>query len=270
MPPKQNQQVAATTTFSSFLEQLKPKFKTPQFFWFLGHVSTVFNITLYTFFSIFGRRLSLRYYNFALLSIVTTYFIVLFQVFKASKTSFFSIKNLSTNDNFQYLSLAVVWYLVSNIKVIGGGLTPFIIFSVFHAANYFKNYILPILPSVPATTKDQASRIINTLITRYNEQSLVFATNCEIYILFSLLVGFPLTLYYLITNFWLAVVNVLVLAQYIHFMKVRYSHSKHTKLMIDGTIYQIEAKINSGILPPAISAYYNKIKQQAITIVNLL
>lgn len=228
------------------------------------------NTVLYQFFAIFSARTSKKYYNYALLSIVTTYSIVLFQVVRSSKTSIFNVRFLMSNDNFQYLGLAVVWYFVSHYKVISGGLYPFIIFSTFHAANYTKNYILPILPSLSSHTKDHYSAVIQHFISTYNEQSLIIATNCEIYILIQLLLASPLILYYLITNFWLAIVNVIVLVQYACFIKMRYRQSKHTKMLFDGTVYKLEVIVNSGRVPGALVAYYYQLKQQAVQIVNAL
>jgi hypothetical protein len=189
---------------------------------------------------------------------------------KSSKASIFSVKNLSSNDNFQYLSLAAVWYLCSGVKVISGGLYPFIIYSTFHTANYFKNHILPILPNVSPLVKDRYAGLISHFITQYNEQSLMAATNCEIFILIQLTLGSPLVLYYLITNFWLAVVNVVVLVQYACFIKFRYRQSKHTKMLFDGTVYKLETVVNSGRVPSGLVSYYYQVKQQVVRIVNAL
>lgn len=244
--------------------------QTSQFFWYLGHVSTVVNVVLYQFFALFSASASAKYYNYALLSVVTTYSIVLFQMLRSSKTSMFNARNLTSNDNFQYLMLAIVWYMVSSSKVISGGLYPFIIYSSFHAANYFKNYLLPILPNVAATTKDRYSTVISHMITHYNEQSLMVATNCEIFVLVQLGLGAPFISYYLITDFWLAIVNVIVLVQYACFIKLRYRQSKHTKMLFDGSVYKMDAMMNSGRVPGAIVNYYYQAKQQLIVLVNTL
>lgn len=222
-------------------------------------------------FSFFSQTSHKRYYNWALISIISTYLIVLFQIFKSSKTiNFFNIKSFINNDNFQYLSLAVTWYLVSNVKVISGGLYPFFIFSAFHALNYFKNFILPILPSISSPVKDHYSKVINTLITTYNEQSLVAASNLEILILAQLALSSPLIVFQIFKNFKLALVNIFVLLQYITFIKLRYRQSKHTKLLFDGTLYKVEAVINSGRIPPVLANYYHQLKTKAIRFIGLI
>lgn len=225
---------------------------------------------LYQFFAIFSAGVAVKYYNYALLSVVTTYSIVLFQMLKSSKTTLFSLRNISSNDNFLYLTLATVWYLVSASKLISGGLYPFIVYSTLHAANYFRNHLLPLLPSVGSATKDRLSAGIAQFIAHYNEQSLMIATNCEIFILIQLTLGSPLILYYLITNFWLAVVNVIVLVQYACFIKLRYRSSKHIKLLFDGTLYKMEVFINSGRLPAGIVASYYQLKHQVSLVVAAL
>ncbi|ODQ61245.1 hypothetical protein WICANDRAFT_29044, partial [Wickerhamomyces anomalus NRRL Y-366-8] len=244
---------------------------TPQFFWFLGHVSTILNTLSTVFFSFFSQSSYKRYYNWALISIISTYLVVLFQIFKSSKTiNFFNFKTFIYNDNFQYLSLAITWYLVSNVKIISGGLYPFFIFSSFHALNYFKNFILPILPSVSSPVKDHYSKIINTLITTYNEQSLVAASNLEIFILVQLSLSSPLIIFQIFRNFKLAFVNIFVLLQYVTFIKLRYKQSKHTKLLFDGTLYKVEAVINSGRIPPVLANYYHQLKSKATHFIGLI
>ncbi|CCH41736.1 putative membrane protein [Wickerhamomyces ciferrii] len=242
---------------------------TPQFFWFLGHVSTLFTTFSTVLFSFFSQSSYKRYYNWALLSIISTYVIVISQILKSSKSKI-SFFNFKSNDNLQYLSLAIVWYLVSNQKIISGGLYPFFIFSLFHASNYFKNFILPIAPFITSPKKDHLSKVINTLITTYNEQSLVAAANLEIFILIQLLAGSPFILYYVLKNFTLALVNIIVLLQYVTFMKLRYKQSKHTKLLFDGTLYKAEAYLNSSAIPPVAGTYYHQLKAQATHFIGLI
>lgn len=245
--------------------------KTPQFFWFLGHVSTINSTLVSVLFSFFSQATYKRYYNLALISIISTYLIVLFQIYKSSKTiSFFNVKTFLYNDNFQYLSLAVTWYFVSNIKIISGGLYPFFIFSSFHAMNYFKNFILPILPNLSSPVKDHYSKVINNLITTYNEQSLIAASNLEIFILVQLALGSPLIIFQIFKNFKLAFVNIFVLLQYITFIKLRYKQSKHTKLLFDGTLYKVESVINSGRVPAVLANYYHQVKLQIIHFIGLI
>lgn len=266
-----NRTVAATTNFNTFIQLLKPKLTTPQFFWFLGHVSTLINCVLYLFFSFFSANISQKYYKYSLISIISTYLIVLYQVYKSSNAfSFFNLKNFTNNDNFQYLSLALLWYLVSNHKVIGGGLYPFIIYSTFHVLNYFKNFILPILPSVTPDTKTLIENRINHFVRTYNEQSLVVSSNLEVLILFQLIISSPLVLYYLLTNFWLAFINVVVLAQFVVFIKLRYRQSKYIKGTFDGTIYKLDVFMNSGRVPPQFVQAYVNLKLKAAQYVKMI
>lgn len=228
-------------------------------------------MVLYQFFSFFSARLSLNYYNRALLSIIFTYFIVLFQVFKSSKLSFFNPRNLLQNDNFQHLSLSIVWYLFSNKWVISGGLLPFLIYSVFHSLNYFKNHILPILPSISHQAKNQFSAAISNLIVRFNEQSLVAASNLEIMVLGQQLIGVIFALLKVFTfDFGTILTKGLITLQYIAFLKLRYKQSKHTKLLIDGYLYKVDMVFASGRLPANLTAQYHVLKERVKSLLAFL
>ncbi|KAH3687245.1 hypothetical protein WICPIJ_001761 [Wickerhamomyces pijperi] len=260
--------VATSTDFNTFLQLLKPRLTTPQFFWFVGHVSTLLNSAIYLFFSFFSTGISQRYYKYALMSIISTYLIVLYQVYKSSNAfSFFNLKNFTNNDNFQYLALALLWYLVSGYKVIGGGLYPFIIYSTFHVLNYFKNFILPILPSMTPQQKTLVQNYINHFVRTYNEQSLVASANLEVLVLVQLAIGSPLVLYYLLTNFWLAIINIIVIVQFVAFMKLRYRQSKYTKGTFDGTVYKLDAFMNSGTVPLQFVQTYANLKLQVTQLI---
>lgn len=206
-----------------------------------------------------------------MISIIFTYLIVLFQIFKSSKLNLLNPKNLLLNDNFQYLSLSIVWYLFSNKVIISGGLIPFLIYSIFHSLNYFKNYILPILPNLNQQLKKNISISINNLIVKYNEQSLVAASNLEILIFGQQLVSFLIQLIKIFRlDIGLILIKAFILFQYILFLKLRYKQSKQTKLLIDGYLYKTDVFFNSGRLPMNLNVQYNDLKQKVNAFLSIL
>ena len=240
------------------LQQLITLAKTQQFYWFLGHVFAVLFFLLSTITGFWNPRSSITYYRFTLLSIIITYIIVIKQLY-FRKSVVISIR-LLRDENVQYLSLAVVFYLTSfKIGIIGGSLYSFIIFAIFHILNYFQNHLLPIVLPSSIAAQQKLNSMINRFTQTYNQPALVAASNAEIMCL--LLCGFQLIptvlinlliKWDIITTLFRFVVFGVVLA----FNKFRYDANQYTKAVID----QFDMKAKQ-LLSTRLLAYLPKYEQ---------
>lgn len=221
---------------------------TSQFYWFLSHVFTVLFFTVHTFYSFFSNTKSLYFFKFALLSILTTYSIVIKQLPKIS----------IHNENVQYFLLALSLYISSfKLGVITGSLYSFIIYSLFHILNYFQANLLFLSPSPQALGEH-----IKSITSTYNQQALLMASNAEIFLLFfgaNPLVHFPsLILDIFSKNLLSLIVRFALFFIVLTFIKIRYDTNQFTKLVAE----QLDLKVSTLLLkfPPAFNLYHGVFK----------
>lgn len=274
-PQQQEQQQQSGSTnlrYQPPLEVLTNLLRTQQFYWFLGHVLAVLFFVLNFVTGFFRPRSSLRYYQFALLSIILTYLIVIRQVHFKSGFKFSTINaRLLRDENVQYLTLAIVLY--GSSFVIGqtqASLYSFVIFSVFHVSTYFQNHLLSVfLPSIGAQQR------VNSLITqfthKFNQPALFLAANAEIMML--LFAGFQLAISSLFLlfrwNFVYVGVQGFVFGVVVAFNKLRYDGNQYTKTVVDlmdARANQFVAQVNN----PQVTELYTKIRTNVINYIGLI
>lgn len=254
------------------LEVLTNLIKTQQFYWFFGHVLAILFFALNFITGFFRPRSSLRYYQFALLSIILTYLIVIKQIHFKSGFKFSTINiRLLRDENVQYLTLAVVLYTSS--FVIGqtqASLYSFVIFAVFHVLTYFQNHLLSVfLPSIAA--QQRINSLITQFIHKFNQPALFLASNAEIMML--LFAGFqliPSVLFLLFKrNFVYLGVQALVFVVIAAFNKLRYDGNQYTKTVVesmDARANQFVTQVNN----PQVAELYHKIRNNAINYFGLI
>lgn len=233
--------------------------KTVQFYWFLSHVFTVLFFLVQTFYSFFSYNQSLRYYQFSLLSIIITYLIVIKQLKKKT------FNQLVHDENIQYLSMAIIYYLSSlRIGVITGSLYSFVIFSIFHILNYYKNNLLEIFISSIQHQQIIHSKI-SQFVSTYNQQALLMAANAEIFLLLfgaNPLVQLPMIITDIFKFDILSIfvrINLFLLV--VIFNKFRYDSNQFTRLVVE----QWDLKIQQLLLKfPQFNSYYDYFKQLII------
>ncbi|GMG59988.1 unnamed protein product [Ambrosiozyma monospora] len=122
---------ASTKTTKDFINHLKQQAKSPQFYWFLSHISALWFMLLNTLVSTFkgvDSPRAISYYNFSALSIIITYSIVIRQTYKSKPITFLfsQLPSLLKDDNVQYLLLAIVYRLFSSRFY--GGISSFTLY----------------------------------------------------------------------------------------------------------------------------------------------
>ncbi|KAG5421959.1 hypothetical protein I9W82_001052 [Candida metapsilosis] len=258
MPPKATTSSKSSTTrvqSGSPAQQLTALFKTQQFYWYLGHVFAIIFFVLSSLTAmLFRQAASLKYFRFTLLSIIVTYLIVLKQVYIKRSAPKLSIARLSRDENVQYLSLAVIFYIASYILDTPAQtvLYSYIIFAVFHALTYFQNNLLSIaIPSIDAQQRVNAA--INNFTTQFNQPALSAASSVEIVL--AVMSAFDV----LISTFWVLLkwnivqyaTKVFLFVAVVVFNKLRYDSNQFTKAAVnqlDQTLNGYVSKLNNAQL----------------------
>ncbi|KAK6197479.1 uncharacterized protein RJT21DRAFT_123294 [Scheffersomyces amazonensis] len=240
------------------LQQLQKLAFTQQFYWFLGHVFALLFFAFNFVTSFFSTRLALKYYRFALLSILVTYVIVIKQIFfRNNKLQIRSVGRFVGDDNVQYFGLAFVLYLSSfKIGIVSGSLYSFIIFSVFHALTYFQNNLLKVSVS-SAQTQQYLNSAINQFTLNYNQQALILAANAEVILLvMSVFQIIPTIFFNLILqrDLFFFLVKLFTVAYITVFIKLRFDSNQYTKTVIQ----QYDSRANEYLVRiPQLSQIYN-------------
>ncbi|SCV99721.1 LAFE_0B01046g1_1 [Lachancea fermentati] len=210
---------------------LRAKIRQPQFYWFLGHLLTLYHFVRYS--VSFSARSIGHHYSRALLFITITYGIVLYQFYKSGQLTIANARQqLRTLDNLQYFTVALVLYVCANAHVVKGALTAPAIFSLFHSLNYFKDNLLPFLPFSPVLKTAAADRV-TFFITQYNEKFLMVAQNIEIVTAFPCMLMLPLTYIKLLVRFSGAqVLHALSVGAYLSFFKLRYTQNPQMRQLL--------------------------------------
>lgn len=234
--------------------------QTQQFYWFLGHVSVLVSFITYNITSFFTS--SLFYYKTILLSVLFTYAIVLRQVHfrKATFSNLTLLKNnLIKDENFQYFTLALVFFLsCSTLRPLSGSVFSFAIFSLFHALTYFQRNLLSSFP-VSLQKQQQLNTRINAFTSTYNEPALVFASNSELLLIANFILSIPLTPIRLFTSPLFAITNVIVFGFVVTFLKLRYDSNKYTQQVVnnwDLKVTQLLFSPQAAVIPQSIKDTY--------------
>jgi len=194
--------MANPTTQPSLQERALRLVQTLQFGWFVGHVSMLFFTFRYGLYYITfktGRRWASFSYHTAFASALVTYGIVVYKGYRArvrqGKPT--SPAALIQDENVQYLLMALFWSFSRQIPL---ALLPFVVYSIFHVATYFRSNILPVIQpptAVPNAAAGGSARTkatgpiadgIGRFIKEYYDSSMTLVAILELALWFRLLV----------------------------------------------------------------------------------
>ncbi|KAI9797483.1 MAG: hypothetical protein M1825_005991 [Sarcosagium campestre] len=127
--------------------------QTLQFGWFAGHLVLLLCSVSYGFswitFKYYTKWAQFNYRT-AFIAAGATYGIVVYKAYRARSRAGSrqqgGILSLATDENVQYLAMAIIWLFSKQIPL---ALLPFMVYSVFHVATYIRSNLLPTL-SPPA------------------------------------------------------------------------------------------------------------------------
>ena len=238
----------------SLVAIMKSRLRQPQFYWFLGHVMTLYHF-LRLHLSLFSVNDQRYHYNRSLLYIIISFGIVLYQFVRSKQlnaSNFFI--NLYKLDNLQYFTLYSILYLLNNLSgqkiMLNGGIISPAIFSLFHILNYFKENLLPYLYMIPQ--RSMISSLITMFISNYNEKCLILAQTWEIILMFRyVIMSVPMIFLRILINLiifqkfdGLSLGRLVMILSYIKFIKWRYVANKQFSMIFNEMVRRIELLLN--------------------------
>lgn len=209
--------------------------QTLQFAWFAGHVSLLlatlrYSLSYITFNS--ASRWAAFSYRVAFISATATYGIVVYKAYRARmrQGKQGGVFALATDENVQYLIMALVWLFSRQIPL---AILPFTVYSVFHVATYVRANLIPTLQPPPPGTKTQTglAETIGKFVKEYYDASMTLVALLEIGLFFRV---FGSALLFQKGSWILLVV-------YTVFFRARYAQST----FVQGAIAQLTARIDA-------------------------
>jgi len=127
--------VTTQASSNSVQDQLKALARTPQFYWWIGHLLTLLFtvLTLVTFNSV------QLFYKLAFIGALMSYGIVIRSSHQEFNFSMECAARVFSDENFSYTFLAIYWLINEPVLV---AMFPFALYSVFHFIGYFRSTIL--------------------------------------------------------------------------------------------------------------------------------
>lgn len=256
----------------SALEAIDELFKTQQFYWFLGHLFTIIFFTCSVLTGVVDHRISLRYYQYSLVSIIISYLLMIAQIYPKSGIMFMKLKHTSIKDyNIQYFLLALVLYWSSfKIGQIRSGLYSYVIYSGLHVIIYCQKHIAPIFIT-KIKDKERFDSIIGRIISAINLPILFIAAIGEIVTLFLAIFQFLTSLVFLLINWdWKFVgINLFVVVVFVVFVKLRFDDNHCTNTVINLIDTRIDDIVNQ-INDPQLLYIYHVIRDAGIKYFSLI
>lgn len=223
--------------------------QTLQFAWFGGHVFLLFAAVRYslsyiTFNS--ASRWAAFSYRLAFLSATVTYGIVVYKAYRARMRAGKqgSVTSLLTDENVQYLVMALVWLFSRQIPL---AVLPFAVYSVFHVLTYVRTNLLPTIQ--PQATSDGSkpkpsglSDTIGKFVKEYYDGSMTLVAILEIALWFRV-IGSALLFQ---KGSWI------LLVVYTVFFRARYAQSSFVQGAITQLTTRIDAQLANQSTPPAV------------------
>lgn len=255
MPP-------TTQPAKSLIRSIPLLLSTLQFYWYVGHVLSLFNFVGYLFYSFFSAGKSTSYYRYALFFELISYGIVIKQVHSNSKS--FNRSRFLRDENVQYFLLALtLWASSFKIGAISGALYSYAIYSFFHSMTYFQANILE---RIPISLQSQAA--INARITyvtsNFNQQALFIASTGEVMLFPYFLMAVPNLVFKLFRDPVYVAVQLYTFLALVVFVKLRYNENQYTQAAVQQLDLRISGVLANPMIPPQISALYNVAFKQFI------
>jgi len=244
--------------------------QTLQFAWFVGHVTLLFCIARYGLsyitFNYYSRWARFSYRT-AFISAAVTYGIVVYKAFRARSRAGSraqgGVLQLVTDENVQYLTMALVWLFAPQYPL---AMLPFGVYSIFHVATYTRTNLIPTIqpPQVAAPAASPGGKPtfkanptadnIGKFVKEYYDASMGLVAILEI-----LLWGRLLSAITFSKGSWILIVI------YTVFLRARVAQSS----FVQGQFGQLEARIDALVgaqsTPPAARQVWDGVKGGART-----
>ncbi|KAL8737505.1 MAG: hypothetical protein Q9181_001605 [Wetmoreana brouardii] len=242
--------------------------QTLQFGWFVGHLTLLFCSLRYGLSYItfnFYSRWARVSYRTAFVAAAATYGIVVYKAFRARSRSGNRQQpgalSLLTDENVQYLFMALVWLFGRQIPL---ALLPFTVYSVFHVATYTRANLIPTIqppqqaPGAaaspggrPATKPNALADTIGRFVKEYYDASMTLVASLEIFLWFRVL--FSAIIF--TKGSWI------LLAIYTVFVRARYSQSSFVQGAVGQGIARVDALVANQSTPPAARQAWESVKR---------
>ncbi|KAL9580270.1 MAG: hypothetical protein Q9212_004599 [Teloschistes hypoglaucus] len=241
--------------------------QTLQFGWFIGHLTLLFCSLRYSLsyitFNSYSR--SARFsYRTAFVAAAATYGIVVYKALRARSRAGNRQQpgalSLLTDENVQYLLMALVWLFGRQIPL---ALLPFTVYSVFHVATYTRANLIPTIQPPqqapagaaspggrPATKPTALADTIGRFVKEYYDASMTLVASLEIFLWFR--VAFSAIIF--TKGSWI------LLAIYSVFVRARYSQSTFVQSAVGHGVRRVDALVANQNVPPAARQAWETLK----------
>jgi len=234
-----------------------------QFGWFVGHLTLLF-CTLryglsYITFNYYSKWAQFSYRT-AFIAAAATYGIVVYKAYRARARAGSRQQGgalaLATDENVQYLAMALVWLFSKQIPL---AILPFSVYSIFHVATYTRTNLIPTIqpPQTTAPASPGAKPVphklgdtIGKFVKEYYDASMTLVAFLEITLWFRL-VGGAITF---AKGSWI------LLGIYTIFFRARYSQSSFVQGAFTRFTARIDATIANQSTPPAVRNAWETVK----------
>ncbi|KAH7031388.1 uncharacterized protein B0I36DRAFT_363081 [Microdochium trichocladiopsis] len=238
--------------------------KTLQFAWFSGHLVLLLCIARYSLSYItfnYYSRMARFSYRLAFISAALTYGIVVYKTFRARQKVGAkypgSIMGLASDENVQYLAMALVWLFTPQYPL---AMLPYGIYSVFHVATYTRANVLPTLQPAKtpagangAKTENAAANVIGNFVKTYYDSSMTIVSGLEILLWIRLL----LAAIFFQRRSWI------LLGLYTAFLRARVAQSTHTQNSFSLLETRVDSLAANQSTPPAARQVWDGVKTGA-------
>ncbi|KAL8642317.1 MAG: hypothetical protein Q9228_000969 [Teloschistes exilis] len=241
--------------------------QTLQFGWFVGHLTLLFCSLRYSLsyitFNSYSRWARFSYRT-AFAAAAGTYGIVVYKALRARSRAGNRQQpgalSMLTDENVQYLLMALVWLFGRQIPL---ALLPFTVYSVFHVATYTRANLIPTIQpaqQVPAGAASPGGRsatkpnaladTIGRFVKEYYDASMTLVASLEIFLWFR--VAFSAIIF--TKGSWI------LLAIYSVFVRARYSQSTFVQAAVGHGVRRVDALVANQNVPPAARQVWETMK----------
>ncbi|RKP30058.1 hypothetical protein METBISCDRAFT_17171 [Metschnikowia bicuspidata] len=228
--------------------------RSPQFFWFLGHATSVVLFLTLQIVLFFTRPLSTILYRLILVSELVSYGIVA-KLLGLLKKSVFKMQSIH-DENVQYVGFAVVLFLTSfKLGPWSKALYSYVIFSFFHAIVYFQANLLEVMPMSLAAQAAWSDRI-TFMSSNYNQQALYFASMNEVFLVMDFLWAVPAILFRIFRDPVYILYQAVLMFAVAVFLKLRYAHSAYTRNILMQLDAKVTGLLSHPVVPSALLQFY--------------
>ncbi|KAI1824206.1 hypothetical protein F4861DRAFT_507142 [Xylaria intraflava] len=242
-------------------ERLLALAQTLQFAWFSGHLILILCLFRYALSYITFNYYSgwARFsYRLSFLSAALTYGIVVYKTLRARQkvgAKVPSALGLLSDENVQYLALALVWLMSPQYPL---ALLPYGIYSIFHVATYLRSNVIPTVQPNKASTSAPGARpqgnpladAIGSFVKSYYDASMSVVSALEVLLWARVFLSALLFR----SRSWV------LLAVYTAFLRARYAQSTHIQNSFSELEIRVDSIVGAQGTPPAARSVWEAVK----------